>query len=325
MSPTSTPPLADDPYRLAPHRRAAALRPRARRPTSTRPRSPGGCAIEVDVVEPTARDRAQRHRARDPWTPAASTAAAVDGHPRRGDRAAHPRPADRARGRAVDGRRSPSPASSTTSCAASTAAPSPTTTATDAGDRHHPDRGDRRPPGVPVLGRARLQGRLRGHPRRRPGAHSPSRTGRRSSAPSVATASTWSASPTRCRCRTYLVAFVVGPLEVTEPVDVDGVPLRVVARARQGPPHRVRRSRSAPSPCDWFQRLLRHPLPGRQDRPRRPPRLRLRGHGEPRLRHLPREPAARRPGHEHPAPSSRASPTSSPTRSPTCGSATSSR
>ena len=31
------------------------------------------------------------------------------------------------------------------------------------------------------------------------------------------------------RMSTYLVAFIVGPLEATEPVDVDGVPLRVVA------------------------------------------------------------------------------------------------
>ena len=31
------------------------------------------------------------------------------------------------------------------------------------------------------------------------------------------------------RMSTYLVAFVVGPFEVTEPVDVDGVPLRIVA------------------------------------------------------------------------------------------------
>ncbi len=32
---------------------------------------------------------------------------------------------------------------------------------------------------------------------------------------------------------TYLVAFVVGPLEVTDPVDVDGVPLRIVHRPGQ--------------------------------------------------------------------------------------------
>jgi puromycin-sensitive aminopeptidase len=33
---------------------------------------------------------------------------------------------------------------------------------------------------------------------------------------------------------TYLVAFVVGPLEATEPVDVDGVPLRVIHRPGKG-------------------------------------------------------------------------------------------
>ena len=33
---------------------------------------------------------------------------------------------------------------------------------------------------------------------------------------------------------TYLVAFVVGPLEVTDPVDADGVPIRVVHRPGQG-------------------------------------------------------------------------------------------
>ncbi len=33
---------------------------------------------------------------------------------------------------------------------------------------------------------------------------------------------------------TYLVAFIVGPLEATDPVDVDGVPLRIVHRAGQG-------------------------------------------------------------------------------------------
>lgn len=33
---------------------------------------------------------------------------------------------------------------------------------------------------------------------------------------------------------TYLVAFVVGPLEATEPVDADGVPIRIVHRPGQG-------------------------------------------------------------------------------------------
>ena len=27
---------------------------------------------------------------------------------------------------------------------------------------------------------------------------------------------------------TYLVAFIVGPFEATDPVDVDGVPLRII-------------------------------------------------------------------------------------------------
>ena len=71
-----------------------------------------------------------------------------------------------------------------------------------------------------------------------------------------------------------------------------------------------------------LRRLLRHPLPGRQARPGRRPRLRLRGHGEPRLRHLPRGAAARRPRRRHPGRAAARSPTSSPTRSPTCGSAT---
>ena len=48
------------------------------------------------------------------------------------------------------------------------------------GHRHHPVRGHRRPPGLPVLGRARLQGRLRRHPRRRrrPGRRLERRRGR---------------------------------------------------------------------------------------------------------------------------------------------------
>ena len=43
--------------------------------------------------------------------------------------------------------------------------------------------------------------------------------------------------------------------------------------------------------------LLRHPLPERQGRPAGAARLRRRRDGEPRLHHVPREPAARRSGH----------------------------
>ena len=56
-------------------------------------------------------------------------------------------------------------------------------------------------------------------------------------------------SPTPCEMSTYLVAFIVGQLEATEPVDVDGTPLRVVYVAGQAPPRRLRASRSAPSRC----------------------------------------------------------------------------
>ena len=122
---------------------------------------------------------------------------------------------------------------------------------------------------------------------------------------------------------TYLVAFVVGPLEATEPVDVDGMPLRVVHVPGQGPPHRLRPRGRRVLACAASSRLLRHPLPRRQARPGRRARLRLRRHGEPRLRHVPRGAAARRPRRRPPRPSCSGSPTSSPTSWPTCGSATS--
>ena len=87
---------------------------------------------------------------------------------------------------------------------------------------------------------------------------------------------------------TYLVAFIVGPLEATAPVDVDGVPMRVV--------HVPGKATSPASALEvgafalrWFQRLLRHPLPVGQGRPRRAPRLRRRRHGEPGLHHVPGE------------------------------------
>jgi puromycin-sensitive aminopeptidase len=93
---------------------------------------------------------------------------------------------------------------------------------------------------------------------------------------------------------TYLVAFVIGePSKRPTRIDVDGTPLRVVF-PRQGPPHgagpRVRRVRAA-----VLLGVLRHPLPRRQAGHDRHPRLR-RGHGEPRLHHLPRDRPAGRPG-----------------------------
>ena len=94
---------------------------------------------------------------------------------------------------------------------------------------------------------------------------------------------------------TYLVAFVVGPLEHTDPVDVDGVPLRIVhppgkghltAFALEVGAHALR----------FFTDYFGIPYPGRQARPGGHPRLRLRGHGEPGLRHLPGVGPAGRPG-----------------------------
>ncbi|MDZ7732008.1 MAG: M1 family metallopeptidase [Acidimicrobiia bacterium] len=98
---------------------------------------------------------------------------------------------------------------------------------------------------------------------------------------------------------TYLVAFVVGPLEATEPVDVGGTPLRVVHPPGKGHLADVRARGRLVRPR-LVRRLLRHPLRRRQARPRRHPRLRVRGHGEPGLCHLPRGPRARRPRHVDP-------------------------
>ena len=71
---------------------------------------------------------------------------------------------------------------------------------------------------------------------------------------------------------TYLVAFIVGPLEFTDPIDVDGVEVRVV--------HRPGRSHLTAYALDvashalrWFSGLLRNPVPIRQSRPRGHPRL----------------------------------------------------
>ena len=58
---------------------------------------------------------------------------------------------------------------------------------------------------------------------------------------------------------TYLVAFVVGPLEATDAVDVDGDPAAHRPRARQGPPHRLRPRRRRLRPA-LVPGLLRHPL-----------------------------------------------------------------
>ena len=191
-----------------------------------------------------------------------------------------------------------------------------------AGHRHHADAGDRLPAGVPVLGRARLQGRVRDHARRSTRRCSPSPTAPRSSATRAAGGKVAVRFADTMVMSTYLVAFVVGPLEATEPVDVDGIPLRVVHVPGKG--HLTGFGLDVGAFClRWFQQLLRHPVPERQGRPARPARLRRRRDGEPRLHHVPRERCCSSTRRRARRTSSSASPTSSPTSSPTCGSATS--
>ena len=127
-------------------------------------------------------------------------------------------------------------------------------------------------------------------------------------------------SPTM-KMSTYLVAFVVGKLETTETVDVDGVPLRVVCTPGKRHLGRVR-PRGRRVRAALLHRLLQHPVPGREGRPGRHPRLRRRRDGEPRLHHVPRHRPAGRHGRVPPGPSSSGWPTSSPTSWRTCGSAT---
>ena len=104
---------------------------------------------------------------------------------------------------------------STTSCAASTAART-RRRRRRARDRDHPDAVDRLPAGVPVLGRARLQGGVRRHARRRTRSCWRSRTGPRSSRDDASTASGPCRFADTMVMSSYLVAFVVGPLEATE-------------------------------------------------------------------------------------------------------------
>ena len=75
------------------------------------------------------------------------------------------------------------------------------------------------------------------------------------------------------------------PLEATEPVDVDGVPVRIVApRGKLGPPQFA--LDCAVFVFRYLARLLRDSLSGPQDRSCRHSRFRLRGDGEPRMHHL---------------------------------------
>ena len=86
---------------------------------------------------------------------------------------------------------------------------------------------------------------------------------------------------------TYLVAFIVGELELTDPVDVG-----------EGQSHRLRARRCCPLAA-LLRGLLRHPIPGREDGQDRNPRLRVGCDGEHGRGDVPRDGAAGRASQGH--------------------------
>ena len=150
-----------DPYRLPRGRRPARydveLEPDLGRGDVRRARS----TIAVDVVEPIERARAQRHRARHRRACTRRRQRRRRGQPRRGDRAARRRRPPAARSRAGDARRSTFTGIAQRQAARLLPQHVHRRRRHRARDRHHPDAGHRLPAGVPVLGRARLQGGVR--------------------------------------------------------------------------------------------------------------------------------------------------------------------
>ena len=121
---------------------------------------------------------------------------------------------------------------------------------------------------------------------------------------------------------TYLVAWVVGPLEVTDPVDAGGVAVRVAHVPGNG--HLTQFALDVGAfAITFFADYYGIPYPGREMRPRRAPRLLVRRDGEPRLRHVPRDAPAARSRRRSRSTKWRAPRSRSCTRSRTCGSATS--
>ena len=123
---------------------------------------------------------------------------------------------------------------------------------------------------------------------------------------------------------TYLVAFVVGQLEATDPVDVDGVPLRVVhvpgkARARRRSPSRV-----GAFALRWFQDYYGIPYPATKVDLVALPDFAFGAMENLGLHHLPRGRPPRRPRHGDAAGAPAHRRRRRRTSSPTCGSATSS-
>ena len=194
-----------------------------------------------------------------------------------------------------------------------------------AGAGHHPDGGHRRPAGVPLLGRARRQGRLRRDPRRARGPAGHLQRRRAGARPGRRDAPTAEEGGDPVRRHDAHVHLPGGVRRGAAGGHRPGRRRRQAPAGRvphrQGAPRRLRARGRRLRPA-LLQRLVRHRLSGRQARPRRHPRLRLRRHGEPRLRHVPGALRAGRPGHVDAGRAAGGGRCHRATRSRTCGSAT---
>ena len=98
---------------------------------------------------------------------------------------------------------------------------------------------------------------------------------------------------------TYLVAFVVGPLEATKPIHAGGVPIRVVHRPGQGDRTSFALDVAAAA-LDWFADYYAIPYPSdKVDLIAIPDFVRC--DGKPRLRDVPRSVVDHRPCRRKPA------------------------
>ena len=292
--------MADlDPYRLptdvTPRRYALELAPDLDAATFA-----GTVAIDVEVHDGRRRGRAQRPRARHRRGLGHRVRRRAPRRvvtPRREVRAGPPR-ADHAAARRA-GHRAPAVPRGPQRQAqrASTARRSPTSPAPSGSSpppRWRPPTPARRSRAGTSRGTRRCSRCAWWCPRTSP----PSATAPRSAASRPATGSCGCSSPTPSRCR---------PTSSPSSSARSRSPTRSTSTASRC----AWRTRRARATCRRYaldvggglpalvHRVLRHRLPGREARPRRHPRLRLRRHGEPGLHHLPRGAAARRPGHGH--------------------------